>query len=398
MKNSHQQQHIPLPALTVFLILTPVTTFAPILAFLHHLSKHKPRRSPPLTGKFFHSQPAGLPPTFLSVNALLTLPSPLSRTLLVSDVEANDLYYIHENLPSLTIPFMTNAGGATNATQAASLRRPGIAGMAVYDVMRTDVRILVARNTARDISMFTIAPQQGNDRLAPILRESVTVCNSFNGSRLNAPHSIHVDALGNIFFTDPTFGLMAATDEFDRQLDTPADMEQNTQNLYYIPAGDVRNAFESGVPALPRLLVQDLDRPTGIATVGNRLFVATASPRLPVLGQFTLQTDANGELETEGDMRVLYDWSSELHGWGQRWFSGVVGHLAVINERWIVVGAGDGLAVFDVSKEQNASETSQPSDWVSIDVPPGPPSAVMSARGMLYVAASDRIMQVQVNV
>lgn len=394
-----RREQIPLPALSLLLALAPIASLGLILRFLVHLTKTSAKHDPqPTTGTFFHFPPVQLPPSFLSINALLSLPRPLRHALLVSDVETNELFYIHENMPSLAVPFMSNAGGAKNGTEATALCRPGVAGMAVYDVAHARIRVLVARNAARDIAIFTVLPPKFRGKWEPFHGESLTVCNSFNGARLNAPHSLHVDKQGNLFFTDPTFGLMGAPDEFDRALDAPEAMEQNTQNLYYIPAHVVREAVRSGVPAAPRLLVEDLDRPVGLAVVDNRLFVATASPRRPLLAQFTLSNDTDGALRVVGGMRVLHDWSEYLHGWGQRWFPGVLGHLSVVNERWIVIGAGDGLAAFDISESHGAGRMLEPADWIAIDVPPGPPSAVMSVDGHLYVAASDRVMKLQVNV
>lgn len=389
-------EHPTLPVLTLLLAVTPFATLALTLRFLVHLSKTSPRSYPRPTGMIFQSAPIPLPPSFVSINALLSLPRPIRHALLVSDVETNELYYMHENIPALAIPLVSNAGKAKNESEAAALRRPGVAGMAVYDAVHERIRVVVARNAARDIAMFTLSPATAPGNLQPFYGESVTVCNSFNGSRLNSPHSLHVDGQGNLFFTDPTFGLMAAPDEFDRALDAPEAMELRGQNLYYVPVDAVRNAVQSGVSAVPRLLLEKLDRPVGLAVIGNRLLVAIASPRRPMLAQFMLSSGEDGGLRVVGDMRVLHDWSQYLHGWGQGWFSGVLGHLCVVKERWIFVGAGDGLVAFDIFESRDDGGMLDPIDRISLDFPPGPPSAIMSVDGHMYVAASDRVIKLKI--
>lgn len=399
---------VSLPTILVasFVFIVPFATSFLTIKLLIRISRVATTTPTPGTGAVFQLETAQfrLPPSFYSVNALLKLPSPLSTSLLVSDVETNEIYHIDTNMPAFASPLLRNAGGANSTTSASVLRRPGVADMKVYQSTPTQLQVLMARNAARDIVLITIEPAVASSNgYVPTVGSPICIVKQFNGSRLNAPHSIFVDDDGNLFFSDPTFGLILRPDEFDRALDNPNTMEQEGQHLYYIPASDLRTAVATGSPAEARMLVKNLDRPVGLAVAGEELFVAIASPRRPLLVRFRLSKTGEGEVTVVGDKTILHDWSKKLHGWGQDWISGVLGHICIVQDRLLVVGAGDSLVAFDITagggKYGNVTHKTwlEVKDSLHFGIPPGPPSAIREGEEHFYVAASDRVFKIGVN-
>jgi gluconolactonase len=100
------------------------------------------------------------------------------------------------------------------------------------------------------------------------------VADKYDGRRFNSPNDAVVDSRGNIYFTDPPYGL-------ERNMDDPA-KELDFQGVYRVaPDGNVT------------LLTKEMERPNGIALSPDEktLYVANSFNERPVIMAFEVRDD-----------------------------------------------------------------------------------------------------------
>lgn len=118
-----------------------------------------------------------------------------------------------------------------------------------------------------------------------------TVVDSYEGKRLNSPNDLVYDAAGNLYFTDPPYGLEKGMNDPDKEL--------AFQGVYrFSKDGELK------------LLTNQLSRPNGIALSPDEqtLYVANSDPERAIWMAYEL--DAAGMIASE---KVLYD-ATELVG------------------------------------------------------------------------------------
>jgi gluconolactonase len=89
--------------------------------------------------------------------------------------------------------------------------------------------------------------------------EFETLADAYQGKRLNSPNDAVMDSLGNIYFTDPTYGLAEGDDDPERELEF--------HGIYFLMRdGELR-------------LLDQVDRPNGIALSPDqdRLYVSSSN-------------------------------------------------------------------------------------------------------------------------
>lgn len=121
--------------------------------------------------------------------------------------------------------------------------------------------------------------------------EFTTLADSYNGKRLNSPNDLVQHSNGDIYFTDPPYGLEGNVDDPAKELDF--------QGVYRVtPEGEVI------------LLTDELSRPNGIELSPDEktLYVANSSPDNPIWMAYDMTGDGN---ITNG--RVFHD-ASEFSG------------------------------------------------------------------------------------
>ena len=134
--------------------------------------------------------------------------------------------------------------------------------------------------------------QHGDRRIARLEPDGrlVPVAERYAGRRLNSPNDLFVAPNGELFFTDPPFGLPKQFDDPDREL--------GFSGIYRI-----------GQHGKLALLSRDLTAPNGIALSpsGRTLYVSNADPSSPLWMAFDVAPDGN-----VSNARVFHDGRSHV--------------------------------------------------------------------------------------
>ena len=188
-----------------------------------------------------------------------------TRSLFFSDVVANVLYRWREGEGAT--PFLSPSGWTGPAPFAG--REPGSNGLA----LDREGRLVVCEHGERRVT-----------RLEPDGRRTVLI-ERFEGKRLNSPNDVFVAPNGDLYVSDPPFGLPGAFDDPAKELPF--------QGVYRLRADGVLELLSDAVRA-----------PNGLALspAGDVLYVANAERANPVWLAFPV--DGAGRL---GAPRTLFD-------------------------------------------------------------------------------------------
>jgi gluconolactonase len=106
-----------------------------------------------------------------------------------------------------------------------------------------------------------------------------TLADNYNGKRFNSPNDLAIARNGDVYFTDPPYGLPG------REKDT---------EFKELPFHGVFRVTPQGVVSL---ITRDLDRPNGVALSpdGKTLYVAQSHGPLPVIMAYPLKPDGSAE-------------------------------------------------------------------------------------------------------
>ena len=106
-----------------------------------------------------------------------------------------------------------------------------------------------------------------------------TLADNYNGKRFNSPNDLAIARNGDVYFTDPPYGLPG------REKDT---------EFKELPFHGVFRVTPQGVVSL---ITRDLDRPNGVALSpdGKTLYVAQSHGPLPVIMAYPLMPDGSAE-------------------------------------------------------------------------------------------------------
>ena len=232
-------------------------------------------------------------------------PTWFEGSVLFSDVPDNVIHRWKPNETSTTV-FMKPSGLLNSpAGLSPGFREPGSNGLAVD----ADGRLLIC--------------QQGERRVARVEKSGVqtTVAAEFNGKRFNSPNDLVIRKNGDVYFTDPPYGLANLND-------SPL-KEQPHNGVYRVDSkGDVT------------LLIDDLAFPNGIALSPDEktLYVAVSDPSEPRIMAYDLQpngTVSNGRTFFDAKPVIAQGrWGTcdglKVDAQGNVWASGP-GGLLVIN-------------------------------------------------------------------
>jgi gluconolactonase len=128
--------------------------------------------------------------------------------------------------------------------------------------------------------------QHGDRRIAKwVDGKFVTLADRYSGKRLNSPNDLAIRTNGDVYFTDPPYGLPGQTEDPGREL--------NFQGVYRLSSNGELT-----------LLTRELNRPNGVAFSPDEktLYVANSEPERAVLMAFPVRPD--GGL---GNGKVFFD-------------------------------------------------------------------------------------------
>ena len=106
------------------------------------------------------------------------------------------------------------------------------------------------------------------------INRKVTLVNSFDGNLLNSPNDLVYDSKGNLYFTDPPYGLLEGDNDKLKEIEF--------NGVYKVsPNGDIE------------VLVKNLTRPNGISISNDEkiLYVANSDRNNPVIMQYDLSEE-----------------------------------------------------------------------------------------------------------
>ncbi|MEM6632422.1 MAG: sulfatase-like hydrolase/transferase [Bacteroidota bacterium] len=170
---------------------------------------------------------------------------PEQQCLLFSDVPRNIIYKWTETEGVST--FLKPSGYTGNKPRGGGKGSNGLA-------LDNTGKLLLCRHGDREIARLASSIVEPH----PVFQSLAT---SFKGNRLNSPNDLICDREGNIYFTDPDFGI-------DKDL-LPQSKELDFQGVFRLsPSGDLS------------LLTQSLEKPNGIALSPDEktLYVANSQP------------------------------------------------------------------------------------------------------------------------
>ncbi|MFV0443936.1 MAG: SMP-30/gluconolactonase/LRE family protein [Planctomycetaceae bacterium] len=135
--------------------------------------------------------------------------------------------------------------------------------------------------------------EHGDRRLSVVTKNGGkrTLVDNYQGKRLNSPNDAVFKSNGDLYFTDPPYGLPNRWEDESREL-------------------DFCGVFRLSAVGELTLLSKEMTRPNGIAFSPDEktLYVAQSDPDAPVWKTFPVKADG-----TLGDSSVLYDSTKELH-------------------------------------------------------------------------------------
>jgi len=181
------------------------------------------------------------------------------KRLLFSDVPRNTIYQWKEGDKEASV-FMKPSGFTGVGNYGAE---PGSNGLA----MDAKGQLYFCEHGDRRVSYLT--PGGGKRTLA----------DNFNGKRFNSPNDLAIARNGDVYFTDPPYGLPG---------------RENDKEFKELPFNGVFRTTPQGVVAL---VTRDLDRPNGVALSPDEkiLYVAQSHGPAPVIMAYQLRADGSTE-------------------------------------------------------------------------------------------------------
>lgn len=198
--------------------------------------------------------------------------------LLFSDIPPNSIYKWKES-EGITL-FMKPSGYTGDRTD---LREPGSNGLA----LDSEGRLVLCEHGDRRIARLPSLDEPHGQK--------TTLADRYNGKRLNSPNDLTYHSNGDLYFTDPPYGLAENVNDPEKELDF--------QGVYRLtPDGELT------------LLTKDLERPNGIALSPDEktLYVANSYGPRPIWMAYDVTDD--GAIENG---RVFFD-ATELREMGRK--------------------------------------------------------------------------------
>jgi gluconolactonase len=259
------------------------------------------------------------------------------RMLTFSDVPANIAYRWTET-DGVSI-FLTPSGFTGEKFEG---REPGSNG----ETLDNAGHLLLAQHGDRRIARYDAQT-----------KSFVTIADRFEGKRFNSPNDLCVDRAGNVFFTDPPYGLP-----------TGVNSELGFSGVYRVSAdGKVT------------LITKELDRPNGIALSPDQktLYVSNSENERAVILAISLNGDG-----TAGASRVFFDATALV----KKGLKGVPDGLRVDHKGNLWATGPGGVLVFSpAGKHLGTIQTGQPTANCAFG----------ADEAELYITANNQLLRVR---
>ncbi len=189
--------------------------------------------------------------------------------LLFSDIPPNTIYIWTE--AEGTKLYLSPSGYTGNTSRGGEVGSNGL-------LIDEKSNLILCQHGDRRIAMM-------NAKIESPKADFISIIDNYQGKKLNSPNDACYNSQGDLYFTDPPYGLEKLMEDPNKELDF--------QGVYrYSKSGDLR------------LLTDKMTRPNGIGFSPDQktLYVANSDPDYAVWMAFQLNTD--GEIEAE---KVFYD-------------------------------------------------------------------------------------------
>jgi gluconolactonase len=190
-------------------------------------------------------------------------------TLLFAEIPANN---IDQWVPSKGASVFMHPSGYTG-TEAFKGPEPGSNGM----TLDPDGRVSVAGHARRNVwRMESVDPNA----------QITVLADSYQGKKLNSPNDLVYKSDGSLYFTDPPYGLPTQSDDDPQK-------ELKVNGVYRIPGA--RQQKHGAEPARDQLqlVINDLNRPNGIAFSPDEKFLYIADSGKKVWLRYRVQPDGS---------------------------------------------------------------------------------------------------------
>lgn len=264
-----------------------------------------------------------------------------NKRLLFSDIPNNSVF---EWTDAGKLKLVLKPSGYTGA-KSFSGREPGSNGLA----LDKDGNLLLCQHGDRRIARFKDGKFE-------------TLVDRFEGKRFNSPNDLVIHKNGDIYFTDPPYGLPRNVNDPEKELDF--------QGVYRLkPSGELT------------LLTKVMTRPNGIGLSPDQktLYVANSDPEKCLWMSFPVQDDG-----TLGEGKVFYDASDRMKDRAK--YPGLPDGLKVDADGNIWATGPGGVLVFDPRGQHLGTIVTNA---------PTANCAFGDDGSMLYITANDRLIRVK---
>lgn len=265
------------------------------------------------------------------------------QALLFSDVPANTVYAWREGRG---VGVFLEPSGYTGSKPRGG--EPGANGLA----LDAENQLILCQHGDRQIARMSASLSQPQPNYT-------TIADRYDGARFNSPNDLVVHSSGDIYFTDPPYGLEQGVDDAAREL-------------------DVYGVYKVGTDGKVTLLVDELLRPNGIGLSPDErtLYVANSDPERAIWMSYRLKAD--GSL-SEG--AVFYDATAAVNS-----KPGLPDGLEMDGDGNLFATGPGGVLIFTPSSELLGT--------IVTGVPTGN-VAFNADKSILYITANHSLMRVR---
>ena len=211
--------------------------------------------------------------------------------LLYSDTKLNRIMRWEEGKGFFTVGktiYINRSGGCkSNHTQCDNILEPGSNGL----LRMNPALIPPTFPTGNDI----LACQHGERAISLLLQNGtrIMIATHYNGKRFNSPNDMVWSPEGNLYFTDPDYGLILTKNVSNEQI-ISNEKELKFSGVYMIRKIDIEDSVYSGKPTDRVILLESkLTKPNGLAFSPDfsKLYVSNSDPFHAICYVFDISLD-----------------------------------------------------------------------------------------------------------